>query len=176
MRLGRHIRDRIGMIAFVGALLVSGSAFAQSRPPVPTDPRPPVATLPMPAAPVAGPVSVEVRCIRGTNANSTIDPELKELSRTLAYTRYTGFDLIDTHSDALAIGDEAIFPIQGGRKLKIQLIDRDETAARLRLRLVGADGSYQLDTTVRIQRNKTFMVMGPHLGDDVLILPVTARY
>lgn len=171
MRFGRHIRDLVGMIAFVGALTLSGAALAQSRPPVPGDPRPPVAL-----APVSGPVSVEVRCIRGTNANAVIDPDLKEISRQLAYTRFTGFDLIDTHADSLAIGDEATFPIEGGRKLKIELISRDDTAARLRLRLLGADGSHQLDTTVSIQRNKTFMVMGPRLGDDVLILPVTARY
>lgn len=154
------------LAVLVAAVALPGSALAQGRP---TEPLPP-------AAPAVGPVSVDVMCVRATKANDRVDPELKAMLKHLALTGYTGFDVISHNADALGVGEEANFPIEGSRRLKVQLIDRDETSARLRLRLIGADGTKQLDTTVAVHRNRTFMVAGPKVGDDVLIIPITAKY
>ncbi len=160
-RAYRHLR----LAVLVVAVALPGMAFAQGRPP-----DPPI------TAPVAGPVSVDVMCVKATKTNDRVDPELKPLIKQLSFTSYTGFDLISHNADTLAVGEEATFAIEGGRRLKVQLIDRDETAARLRLRLFGADGTKVLDTTVAVHRNRTFMVAGPKVGEDVLIIPVTAKY
>ena len=154
------------LAVLVAAVVLPGLAFAQGRP-----------SEPLPAAaPAVGPVSVDVLCVRATKSNDRVDPELKLILKHLTLTGYTGFDVISHNTDALGVGEEANFPIEGGRRLKVQLIDRDETAARMRLRLLGPDGTKVLDTTISVHRNRTFMVAGPKMGDDVLIIPVTANY
>lgn len=158
---------RLAVLAAVVAL--PGVALAQSRPPEPPG-------APHVAAPLAASVSVDVMCVRATKANDRVDPELKELLKPLSFTGFTGFDLISHNTDALSAGEEASFAIEGGRRLKVQLIDRDEVQARLRLRLFGTDGTKQLDTTVAVHRNRIFMVAGPKVGEDVLIIPVMAKY
>ena len=154
------------LAVLVAAVALPGLAFAQGRPsePIPA------------AAPAVGPVSVDVMCVRATKSNDRVDPELKPLLKQLSFTGFTGFDLVSHNTDALSVGEEANFAIEGGRRLKVQLIDRDETAARMRLRLIGADGTKVLDTTVAVHRNRTFMVAGPRVGEDVLIIPVMAKY
>lgn len=155
-----------GALAF--ALLGATDALAQQRP----TPPPPAA----PAAPVTGPVNVEILTVRATNSNDRVDPELRPIIKQLSYTRFTGFDLIDTHTRALTVGSTTSIAIEGGRRLKIDLVDRDEVSSRVRLSLFDPEGDKMLDTTVAVHRNRTFMVAGPKIGEDVLIIPVTVRY
>lgn len=159
-------------VLLASLVAVSDDALAQQRPP-PTSTRtaPPAAP-----APVNGPVAVEVLCVRATNSNSRVDPKLERIVSHLKFTRYTGFDLIDSHSYELSPKEEATFPIEGGRKVKLELLERDGDAAKVRIQMFSDSGSKQLDTTVQIHRNRSFMVAGPKVGDDVLILPVTVRY
>jgi hypothetical protein len=115
-------------------------------------------------------------CVRASNANDRVDAELKPILQQLKFTRYTGFHLIDTQRRSLESGQETTFNIEGERKIRIELLSHDETAAKLRIRMFNAQGRQQLDTTVSIHRNRSFMVAGPKVGEDVLILPVSVRY
>jgi hypothetical protein len=174
-----NLRRWMGVFALGVSLLgASSDAYAQQRPPPPGRPAPvarPPADAPE-APPATGAVSVEVMCVHGTNRHSNVDASLKPIVKQLSYTRYTGFELVDTHGQSLEIGQEATFAIEGERKVKVELLGRDDAAAKLRIRLLNADGAKLLDTTISVHRNKSFMVAGPKVGEDVLILPVTARY
>lgn len=161
----------------VGLLWPADDAMAQQRPPPPpTGATRPVAT-PAPAAPAAaGPVSVQVMCVRGTKSNDRVDPELKPMLKQLAFIDYTGFDLLSDSTVSLAVGADSTFAIEGGRKVKVELLDRDDMVARLRVRMFNSEGEKALDTTVSVHRNRSFMVAGPRVGDDVLIMPITVTY
>ena len=153
-------------------MLASSEAFAQARP-VPGAPRP---SLVAPSAPLPERVGVEVLCVRATNANTRVDDRLEPMLKQLRYTRFTGFSLMDQHTLRLAPGQEGSFEIEGNRKVAIDLLERNASEARLRIRMFNGQGRQQLDTTVTIHRDRSFMVAGPHLGEDVLILPVTVKY
>jgi len=125
---------------------------------------------------VGNSVSVEMRVVRGTNANAQVDDELRSILPALSQTNYRGFSLLDSKRDNLSDGEETEFSIEGGRRVKIELLDHDQTKARVRIRMFNGQGRQALDTTVSIHRDRSFMVAGPKVGDDVLILPVTVRY
>lgn len=172
-----HLPLRRGALALAIALgaLVADDAMAQSRP-APA-PRPGVAqTESGDSKPVARQVTVKIMCVRATNANNRVDPELQSVMQHLKMLKFRGFSLVDQHSKSLEDGDETSFDLEGGRTIKVSLLQHDGTAAKVRLRMLNAQGTKQLDTTVSIHRDKSFMVAGPKLGDDVLILPVTVSY
>jgi len=169
MPWARHLAFAMALVA--GAA-VSTDAFAQSRPAPPSRL---VAGRPG-IQPLSDRVAVEVLCVRATNANDHVDGKLEPMLRQLKYTRFTGFSLLDDHELRLEPGQTGDFEIEGNRKVNIELLSRDEAEARLRIRMFNPQGRQQLDTTVTIHRDRSFMVAGPHIGDDVLILPVTVRY
>jgi hypothetical protein len=96
----------------------------------------------------------------------------------LRILKYKGFDLIDQHDGEVAPGQEVAFDIEGGRKVKVELLEADAVQAKIRMRMFsGKGGSPTLDTTISVHRNRAFIVAGPKMeGDDVLILPVRVKY
>jgi hypothetical protein len=128
------------------------------------------------SAPVSGEVSVDIKVVRATNQHSRVDPALTPMLQHLRFLNYSGFELLDTHDLGLAVSEESVFTVAGGRKVKIQLVSVNDTEAKLRIRMFNEDTTKLLDTTVSIHRNRSFIVAGPRFGEGVLILPVTARY
>ena len=125
--------------------------------------------------PAAAKVEVEVMVVHATNAHSRVDARLKPLLPHLRHLNYSGYSVLDVRSDDLGPGQETSFSIVGGRRLQIQLIEKDDRRARIRVRMFNSSGRV-LDTTVSIHRDRSFIVAGPHHEDGVLILPLTARY
>ena len=179
------------LIRTLSALSLLGllSAPAMAQPPAPSRARPatqgqptapaiPAAPAP-PAAPAAdvtaGKVEVVVSVVFATNAHNRVDPRLNQLTRHLSHLSYTGYELLSAESLALSKDKAQSFQLEGGRKLTVTLLARDDTKARLRVEIAGGSGKL-LDTTLSVNRNGTFIVAGPKHKDGILVLPLTARY
>lgn len=130
-----------------------------------SDPRPDEAS---------GKVRVEVMVVHATHSGQ-VDPRLRNLQRQLDHTRYTGFEVLSTSTDALSPGQTAVVTVAGGRKVKVRLIERNSQQARVRIELYKGNEK-KLDTTVSIPRNRTFLVAGPKFEEGVLIFPITVTY
>jgi len=173
--LGRRLRRaRAGLAAVAVAassLLWSGPASASVPLALPllaaeaqADPKP---------AP-QGKVQLEVMVVHA-NQSGKVDPKLKEIMKQLRFLNFTGFQLLDTYPATLTPGKEASFTLVGNRKLKIQLLSKNATAAKIRIRMFSGSDKV-VDTTVSIHRNRSFIVAGPKYKDGVLILPLTVSY
>jgi hypothetical protein len=155
----------------LGLALFPGTAAAQARP---SQGRAPTAATPA-SRPVSGRVGVQIYVVHATDTESGIDPRLSALSSSFRYFKYKGYRLLSTQDADVSVGEDHSFPIEGGRRLKVTLIDRDDARARVRVEMSGDDGKL-LDTTVSINRGGTFIVAGPRYKDGILMLPVRASY
>ncbi|TVQ91019.1 MAG: hypothetical protein EA397_11020 [Deltaproteobacteria bacterium] len=126
-------------------------------------------------APMKSKVEIEVMVVHATNAHSQVDPRLKPVLQHLKFLQFEGFQLISLEEKHLAVGSGHTFEIVGDRQVKIDVIERNETQVKLRVRMSNARGMF-LDTTIRIHRNKSFMVGGPDHDGGKLLLPITAHY
>jgi hypothetical protein len=158
----------------VGFVLESGSAFAQGRPPAPA-PAAPAAPAPASKPAATGKVEVQIYVVHATDSESGIDPRLSALAASFHYFKYKGYRLLSTQEADVSVGEDHSFPIEGGRRLKVTLMSRDDARARVRVEMTSSDGKL-LDTTVSINRGGTFIVAGPHYEDGILMLPVRASY
>lgn len=127
------------------------------------------------ARPAAGRVGVQISVVHATDAESGIDPRLQALASSFRYFKYKGYRLLSSQDADVSVGEDHSFPIEGGRRLKVTLISKDDTRARVRVEMSGSDGKL-LDTTVSINRGGTFIVAGPKFKDGILMLPVRADY
>ncbi|MBT3222378.1 MAG: hypothetical protein HN348_25170 [Proteobacteria bacterium] len=157
-------------IAFL-VVSLSTEVFAQSPPP--PDPSHPSAQAPR--RPAAGKVGVELMVVHAHNDNNRVDPQLNSIMQNLRFIKYQGFSLLDRFPSQLGIQQEAAFSVAGGRKLKVQLLERDDRQAKVRVRMFSGDDKI-LDTTVSIHRNRSFMLAGPKYENGVLILSVNVEY
>lgn len=124
----------------------------------------------------AGRVTLEMPVVYATTQHSRIDPELKNLVRYLRNLRYTGYELIDTKRVVLAPKGSDSYTLVGNRKVRLDLLSKEEKRVRVRVQITGAKGMKLLDTTIWVNRNGTFIVAGPKHKNGVLVLPLTARY
>jgi hypothetical protein len=151
--------------------LTSHGAIAQGRP-APSRPAPSA-----PAAPMASKVSVEIMVVHASNKYDRTDAALAPVMKHLRFlqAQYSGFKLLSKESRPVAVGGEHTFSVVGGRRVKVNVVERNPSQVKVRIRMFNESGA-MLDTTVSIHRNKSFMVGGPKYDDGVLILPLTARY
>lgn len=150
-----------------------GLAFGQTRPaPAPAAP---AASPGSPKAAPVGRVDIHISVVHATDSESGIDPRLSALSSSFRYFKYKGYRLLSTQAADVSVGEDHSFPIEGNRRLKVTLISRDDTRARVRVEMTSDDGKL-LDTTVSINRGGTFIVAGPRFKDGILMLPVRADY
>lgn len=163
---------RLLPLLLAGLLASSSAAVAQSRP-GPT-PRAPQAEQGDKAK--ATKVEIRVMEVYATDTHSKVDPKLDRLTRYLSHLRYTGFELLDSHSVSLAPNGSQTFTIAGGRKMEITVLGKDDRRVRMRVEVTGGKGGKLLDTTLSVNRNGTFIVAGPKYRDGVLVLPLTAKY
>jgi hypothetical protein len=165
---------RVLLLATVlAAMALSGPAHAQSRP-APAPARPAAAGAAT-QKPVASRVGVHISVVHATDSESGIDPRLSALSSSFRYFKYKGYRLLSTQDADVSVGEDHNFPIEGGRRLKVTLISKDDARARVRVEITSDDGKL-LDTTVSINRGGTFIVAGPTFKDGILMLPVRADY
>lgn len=123
----------------------------------------------------AGKVGVQIMVVAATSSHSRVDARLGNLTRYLSNLKYTGYELLDTQQAQLAPDGSQSFNLEGGRKLMVTLLSKDDAKARMRVQIL-ANGSSLLDTTLSVNRNGTFIVAGPRYKDGILVLPLTARY
>ena len=124
--------------------------------------------------PMAAKTAVRVWVVHASN-NGRVDPDLKPVMQQLRFTKFTGFRLLDRYPVQLGVGGDTTVQIAGGRRLKIQLLSRNDREAKLRLRMFNSKGKL-LDTTVSIHRNRSFLVAGPRYKDGKLVIAVKVRY
>jgi len=134
---------------------------------------PPVAAAP---GARAAKVNLEMPVVYATTAHDRVDDRLADLSRVLRNLKYTGYELLTLQRAQLGEGERESFTLDGGRKVTVELLSKDDKAARVRVLIDGVKGQRLLDTTVRVNRNGTFIVAGPKMREGILVLPLTARY
>ncbi len=165
---------RIGALFSLLALapFASGTAQAQARP-VASRAQP---TVELAQAAVKAKVDLELRVVYATSAHKKVDSRLSSLTRYLSHLRFTGYELLDTQKSQIALGGKSTYTIEGGRKVTVSLLGRDEARARVRVQVSGAGDKQLLDTTMSVNRNATVIVAGPKYKEGILVLPITARY
>ncbi|MFZ5476008.1 MAG: hypothetical protein ACOZNI_04475 [Myxococcota bacterium] len=147
-------------------LVAPGSALAQGRPNAPQSGQ---------QRPAAGRVSIQVMVVHATDSENGIDPRLRSLESSFRYFKYKGYRLLSTQTADVGVDDTEAFQIEGDRRLKVTLMSRDDSRARVRVEMSNKDGKL-LDTTVSINRDGTFIVAGPKYRDGILMLPLRASY
>ncbi|MDP2316111.1 MAG: hypothetical protein Q8P41_24655 [Pseudomonadota bacterium] len=162
-------------VVLVASALLPDRALAQSRPaPAPAPTRAPTSGA-QTQKPAANRVGVQISVVHATDSESGIDPRLAALTSSFRYFKYKGYRLLSTQDADVSLGEDHSFPIEGGRRLKVTLISKDDTRARVRVEMT-SDAGKLLDTTVSINRGGTFIVAGPVYKDGILMLPVRADY
>ncbi len=124
----------------------------------------------------AGKVQLDVLVVHATNSHKRIDPKVNKYQRYLKHLAYTGYSPLQNHSLNLAPNREIRFELEGGRKVVVELLHRDERRARIRVQIIAAKGGKLLDTTMSVSRNASVIVAGPKYKDGILVLPLTASY
>ncbi len=123
----------------------------------------------------AGKVHLTLLVVHATNAETGIDPSLQAFAQSFRHLNYKGFRLLSTQSSDVTLNNDAHFKIEGNREVKVTLLSRDENNVRVRMEMTGKSGKL-LDTTVKVNRDGTFIVAGPQYKDGILILPLRASY
>jgi hypothetical protein len=123
---------------------------------------------------MASRVSVEVMMVHASSGDQVTE-ELKPLMKQLTFTRFTGFEMLQKFPAQLSVGGSASFSLVGERRLKLELLSKDEKRAKLRVRLFNGKEKV-LDTTVSVNRNRSFIIGGPRYKGGAIVLPLTVRY
>jgi hypothetical protein len=166
-RIARRVALAVALLG-ASAVVLDAPAIAQDNPTRPGAPRP---------APVSGKVQVEVLGVYATDTHNRVDPRLQGIIADLrTQKKYTGFDLIDSETSSLGVGQESTFTVAGNRKVKVQLQSRNEQKASVRVRVYNGADKVSLEVTVTIYRNRSFIIAGPRYRDGDLLLPVSVRY
>jgi hypothetical protein len=121
-------------------------------------------------------VAIQILVVHATDSENGVDPRLQPLSSSFRYFKYKGYRLLTSQNADVAVGDDASFSIEGGRRLTVTLISKDDQRARVRLEMSNNNDGKLLDTTVSINRDGTFIVAGPKYKDGILMLPLRASY
>jgi hypothetical protein len=150
----------VGLLAL--AVVAPTDAFAQDR-------RPPQASG------QHNRVDIRIYVVHATDSEAGIDSRLNALASSFRYFKYKGYKLLSTQDSAVGINEDHSFAIEGGRRLKVTLLSKDDARAKVRVEISGDDGKL-LDTTVSINRGGTFIVAGPKYKDGILMLPIRADY
>jgi hypothetical protein len=156
---------RLLSLFFFFFALSSAPALAQPSPKEPQSQRIP-----------AGKVQLDVLVIHATNSHSSVDQRVSKYLKYLKHLAYTGYSPLNDYSLMLSLNRVERFDLAGGRKVVVELLQRDERRARLRIQIIAPKGGKLLDTTMSVSRNASVIVAGPRYKDGILVLPLTARY
>jgi len=120
-------------------------------------------------------VNVQIMVVHAKEGEPYVDPKLSRLEKHLEFLRYDNFSVLDTQRSPVVSGKATSFSIEGGRKVTINLLEKNEKEVRLRVQMF-KEGKKLVDTTVRVKRGSTFVVAGPKYKGGMLLLPITANY
>ncbi len=120
-------------------------------------------------------VNVQLMVVHAREGEAYVDPQLERLEPHLQFLRYDNYQVLDVHRSPVVKGKTTSFAIEGGRKVSIDLLEKNQQEVRLRVQMF-KDGKKLVDTTVRIKRGSTFVVAGPKHKGGILLLPLTANY
>lgn len=122
-----------------------------------------------------GKVRIDALVVHASNDSQRVDPRLQGLQSKMARMGYTGFEVLDAHTDTISPGQTATVSVVGGRRLRVGFIERDARNAKVRIQLFhGSDK--KLDTTVTMPRDRAFVVAGPKYQGGILLFPITVSY
>jgi len=124
----------------------------------------------------AGKVQLDVLVVHATNSHSRVDQRVNKYLKYLKHLAYTGYSPLNDYSLMLSLNKVERVELAGGRKVVVELLQRDERRARLRIQIIAPKGGKLLDTTMSVSRNASVIVAGPRYQDGILVLPMTARY
>lgn len=161
------LRAKVARVAAAVALLLALVA--------PAVPLAACAAEPAQVEPMKPKVEVELMVVHATNAHERVDEQLRPVLQHLRFLQFKGFTLLSADEKQIAVGSGHTFPVVGNRKVTIDVVERDELQVKLRVRMLNERGVF-LDSTIRIHRNKSFMVGGPDHDGGKLLLPITAHY
>lgn len=122
-----------------------------------------------------GTVNVQLMVVHAKEGDAYVDPKLAKLEKHLEFLRYDNFTVLDTQRSPVVSGKATSFAIEGGRKVTINLLEKNDKEVRLRVQMF-KEGKKLVDTTVRVKRGSTFVVAGPKYKGGILLLPITANY
>ncbi len=138
-------------------------ASAQDRKPVP----------PPPAAPK--PVAIKVLAIRATRSNAEISPELRDLAEALKRQfKFTGFKLEASRTGAATLAQVFSAVLIGGYNVKVTPRNIEERRVQLQVQ-VFKEKERKLDIVTTTAKKQFILYMFPLLGEDQLIVAVSAR-
>lgn len=144
----------------LAAAMVMPQVAAAQTPSAPTEERAPV-----------GKATVEVMVVHATS-DEYVDPRLEKIMKNLKSTRFTGFKLLQSEATRLSVGGDSTVNIAGNRRLKVTLVEKSTSTAKVRIRMLNKDGDKVLDTTVSIPDGKYIMIAGPPYKEGKLVIPV----
>ena len=125
--------------------------------------------------PSSSKAKITVTVVHATDSETGVDPRLDALASQFRYFKYKGYRVLSTQSADLSAGGDHTFTIEGERKMTVTLVEKNDTSARVRVEIDGKKGKL-IDTTVKINRDGTFIVAGPAYKDGILVLPLKASY
>ncbi len=152
----------VGALALGGAMVLGTAAPTAAR----ANPNMPVRYAPTeaPAKAPQGRAALSVKVVKA-DASGKVDPSLKDLQRQLSFT---GFSMVSEHALKLGQGQSDTIPGGGPTyKLKTELVGHDAEKARVRIQIFKGSES-RADTTVRLMKDKAFIVKGPKLSDGAI--------
>jgi hypothetical protein len=143
---------------------------------------PAIALSPVPAyaqskaeRPAANQVRLSLLVVHATDSESGVDPALGKLAKSFSHFKYKGYRLLAQHDADVRVNQDQSFSIEGGRTVLLTVLSKEDSDARVRVQVTGKGGKI-LDTTVKVNRDGTFIVAGPQYKDGILMLPLKASY
>lgn len=171
VRAWRVLRTTVALLLVAGLLSQSSVSWAQGGRPPPARPTP----SQQDAKPVTGKVDIQLMVVHGTDAHNRVDPDLKAIMKYLRYLPHKGYALLSSDDSALSVNSDHSFPVEGGRRVDVKLLSVDQKQAKIHIEFFQGK-TRKMETTVAVNRNKSFMLSGPKHDNGELILAISARY
>jgi hypothetical protein len=121
-------------------------------------------------------VQTRVRVIQASNAGSSIDSSLRDVTDQLgSLFNFSSYRLLKDETVTLSPNQPVSVPVHPGRFLELTLIRQHHRTAEVRVK-IKREGMDILDTQVRLSLGRTVCIGGPKHGEGVIIIALSARF
>jgi hypothetical protein len=118
-------------------------------------------------------VQTRVRVIQASNAGSSIDSSLRDVTDQLgSLFNFSSYRLLKDETVALSPDQPVSIPVHPGRSLELTLIRQHRHTAEVRVR-IKREGTDILDTQVRLSPGRTVSIGGPKHGEGTIIIALS---
>jgi hypothetical protein len=118
-------------------------------------------------------VQTRVRVIQASNAGSSIDSSLRDVTDQLgSLFNFSSYRLLKDETVALSPDQPVSVPVHPGRSLELTLIRQHRHTAEVRVR-IKREGTDILDTQVRLSPGRTVSIGGPKHGEGTIIIALS---